>query len=306
MSASSSLLQDAPATDDWDIEYNITFPSSACGSLEQEPVVFLLGHVGMKDKLLAKYSFLYEKNGCITIRYIHPSKSSFYQDPSESKDHMLCSEKLIQLLEDYDLIEHPVFVHVLSNGGYYIYRFMADLLHKQSFKMIGVVLDSCPAKSEFIVAAKAIMAPGVAPNFFVALTWVFAFAFIYFFTRLKRYFSRNHKDVYEYMKESQVHIWPHLFLYSKADVIVPVSHIIEMSESRRDVGTHTLLYDFGNSPHVMHFRQFPDVYENKCITFLRYCLNDDSVNSSNDSYDMPESFITDHPTTSGINIEQSY
>lgn len=303
MSASSSLLQDTTITDDWDIEYNIAFPSSSCDSLEQEPVVFLLGHVGMKDKVLAKYSLFYEKTGCITIRYIHPSKSSFYQDPSESTDHILCSEKLIQLLEDYDLIDHPVFIHVLSNGGYYIYRFMADLLHKQNFKMIGVVLDSCPAKSEFLVAAKAIMAPGVAPNMFAALTWVFAFAFVFIFTKLKRLFRRCHKDVYDYMKESRIHLWPHLFLYSKLDVIVPISHVVEMAERRKEAGAHIALHDFQDSPHVMHFRHYADIYEMKCITFLKQCLND---YLSFDTYDTAEGDISEQyhyyeqATTSGL------
>jgi len=44
---------------------------------EVEPVVFLLGWVGSKDKILAKYSSIYEKEGCITIRYIHPVQTTF-------------------------------------------------------------------------------------------------------------------------------------------------------------------------------------------------------------------------------------
>ena len=42
-----------------------------------EPVIILLGWVGSKDKILAKYSAIYEKEGCITIRYIHPVQITF-------------------------------------------------------------------------------------------------------------------------------------------------------------------------------------------------------------------------------------
>jgi len=85
-------------------------------------------------------------------------------------------------------------------------------------------LKNCPAKSEFLVAAKAIMAPGVAPNVFIAMTWVFAFAFLFLFTKLKRIFSRHYKDIYDYMTESRIHLWPHLFLFSKLVIIATYNH----------------------------------------------------------------------------------
>ena len=44
---------------------------------ELEPVVLLLGWIGSNDKVLAKYSLIYEKEGCITIRYIHPTRATF-------------------------------------------------------------------------------------------------------------------------------------------------------------------------------------------------------------------------------------
>lgn len=49
-------------------------------------------------------------------------------DPSDSEDLRIAAVKLVQLLEDYDLRDNPVFVHVLSNGGYFVYRYFADLL----------------------------------------------------------------------------------------------------------------------------------------------------------------------------------
>ena len=167
--------------------------------------------------------------------------------------------------------------------------------------MIGVVLDSCPAKSEFLVAAKAIMAPGVAPNVFIAMTWVFAFAFLFLFTKLKRIFSRHYKDIYDYMTESRIHLWPHLFLFSKLDVIVPTSHVIEMAEKRSEAGAYTSMFDFQDSPHVMHFRQYADVYEMKCIAFLKHCLGEHlKFEDSELDIDILDQFQYEQATTSGI------
>lgn len=68
-----------------DFEYDITFPTPRTGRLDDaaqsvadledlefdedynglEPVVFLLGWAGCKDKYLAKYSEFYEQKGCV-------------------------------------------------------------------------------------------------------------------------------------------------------------------------------------------------------------------------------------------------
>ena len=68
-----------------DFEYDITFPIRRTGRLDDaaqsvadledlefdedynglEPVVFLLGWAGCKDKYLAKYSEFYEQKGCV-------------------------------------------------------------------------------------------------------------------------------------------------------------------------------------------------------------------------------------------------
>lgn len=48
-------------------------------------------------------------------------------DPNDSLEHQSVSVKLTQLLEDYDLLRNPVFVHVFSNGGFFVYQHLADV-----------------------------------------------------------------------------------------------------------------------------------------------------------------------------------
>ncbi|XP_076811986.1 transmembrane protein 53-like isoform X2 [Clavelina lepadiformis] len=282
-SLAESVNQRPRSVDQDDIDYNITFPSAT--SEEAEPVVFLLGWVGSKDKHVAKYSAIYEKEGCITVRYIHPSTTVFYTDPSHSEEHEKASVKLAQLLDDYDLTDHPVFVHVFSNGGYFLYRYLADVFHKNQVNVAGCILDSCPGKLEYLVAVKAILSGF--PNKLVSYVAVFAFTFYYFALVLKYSLGfGKRKLLFQAMQCSPFHSWPHLFLYSTADGIVPHQHVEEMAKSRKAAGAlFVQQHNFASSLHVQHFRQFPQVYTEKCIHFLHDCLRAYDCEDINDDSD---------------------
>lgn len=75
------------------------------------------------------------------------------------------------------------------------------------------------------------------------------------------------------MKQSKIHMWPNLYLYSTADVIVPSKQIEEMANARREIGVPFVQqHNFGTSPHVMHLKLFPDTYKSECVNFLNKCL----------------------------------
>uniref|UniRef100_H2Z7C5 Transmembrane protein 53 n=1 Tax=Ciona savignyi TaxID=51511 RepID=H2Z7C5_CIOSA len=260
-------------SDSDDIEYNIAFPNAS--SDETEAVVFLLGWAGAQDKHLTKYSSVYEKQGCITIRYVHPINKVFGQDPSTSKEHKEAARKLLALLDDYDLLDNPVFVHSFSNGGYFVYRFLAEEFHKNEINVVGAIFDSCPSKLEYLVGTRGLLYSGVLPNIFVSILCVLAFTVVYMFVKIKLLLGLYKEPMmYEAMRDSPFHCWPHLFLYSTADVIVPAKHIEDMAAARQKAGaTLVVKHDFKSSPHVLHLKLFPELYVEKCLRFMEECLN---------------------------------
>lgn len=264
---------------DDDIEYNITFSSVPTHPVGTEPVVFMLGWLASRDKALAKYSVMYENAGCITVRYIHPPADYFFADSSHSKNLQNAAEKLVMLLDDYDLKNHPIYVHSFSNGGYYVYRYLADVLHAADVNMIGVCCDSAPGDADLSMSARAILnSDGLFPNKLAAYCCVFVFFFIYAFQLLQRCVRRN-KSIYQYMRDSPHHNWPHLFLYSTIDVVIPAQHVVAMAEARRLIasrdgegGAMVETHNFRTSPHVRHRVMHTDEYDAKCTDFLARCL----------------------------------
>jgi len=77
------------------------------------------------------------------------------------------------------------------------------------------------------------------------------------------------------MSTSVDHSWPHLFLYSTADLIVPHKHIEEMAKGRKQSNVAMVrLHNFESSAHVSHYKQFPEVYAEMCKQFLYDCVEE--------------------------------
>ncbi|PKA49318.1 hypothetical protein AXF42_Ash014220 [Apostasia shenzhenica] len=64
---------------------------------------------------------------------------------------------------------------------------------------------------------------------------------------------------------------PQLYLYSSADRVIPVSSVEFFIEEQKAMGRSVCAYDFSTSPHVDHFRSFPQLYSAKVNEFLNEC-----------------------------------
>ncbi|XP_061197630.1 transmembrane protein 53-like [Saccostrea echinata] len=279
--------------EDDDIEYDITFPSPSAGiddsdemlddyvieGESKEPVIILIGWAGCKPKHLTKYCKIYEKR-CITIQYIPPTDVSYVKPKLMTN----LAKKVLDLIKDFNLEANPIFFHIFSNNGSFMYTEITKLLTSpgnkyRNLQVKGTIIDSAPGKRRVMRAAWAFaIASGqrglaryiayIGMMFYLVILRVYLF-FLMLFSGDN---SANPNHVYNDIKEDKTR-WPQLFIFSDADKVIPASDITEIAEYRRDrFGVTVDTLQFEDTDHVAHFKDHPEAYTLKCNTFLDKCL----------------------------------
>ncbi|KAG8436996.1 hypothetical protein GDO86_007907 [Hymenochirus boettgeri] len=267
---------------DSELDYTIVFPESSAQdcpwALHQEPVVILLGWGGCKDQYLAKYSSIYHNQGCIVLRYTAAWKAVFITESFGFSSLREEAKKLLELVFEYEVEKNPVLFHVFSNGGFMLYRYIAELLHSHSkiskLHVVGTIFDSAPGNRNVCGSVRAldtVLRPST--NVVFRLLVLGAFAFMVIVLRILLYpvtrlFHENHYDA---MKKDSSR-WPQLYIYSQSDTIISYLDVEGMIVARRKRCLPTESVVFGNSEHVCHFRRFPKRYSEICTSFLRECI----------------------------------
>nr|CAD7255730.1 unnamed protein product [Timema shepardi] len=219
-----------------DLEYYIKFPSptpkdSSSSSEVEEfvfvydedklPVVILLGWAGCQDKYLSKYSAIYEERGCITVRYIAPAGCLIWHG---KMTHL--GKRLVELIMDMSLEDHPIFFHVFSNGGSYLYQQMSQAMRHvdKPLKVKGCIFDSAPGEnriSSLYLAISAIIGGGRFYNLLMTSIAVLFCLFVWLSEsavrslREMKPMERGPVNLYE-----EPFSWPQLFIYSTTDTLV--------------------------------------------------------------------------------------
>lgn len=277
------MLSRAEMAED-EIDYNIVFPDAGTSERHwrgtKEPVVILLGWAGCRDKHLSKYSSIYNQQGCVTIRYTAPLKTVFISESFGYKELSSTALKLLEILYDYEVENSPIFFHVFSNGGFMLYRYISELLHSDkqfsSLCVVGALVDSAPGSANVrgaLRALRATLGPKISPVLRYVLLALFAvtvFLLRIVLYPLTKYIHKNHYDAVQ----DRPPAWPHLHLYSRADQVIRHGDIQLFVETLRQKGVPVDVFDFVSSPHVGHFRDFPEQYACKCRDFLVACMKD--------------------------------
>ncbi|KAK9539412.1 hypothetical protein VZT92_004520 [Zoarces viviparus] len=269
---------------DDEIDYNIVFPDAGTSERHwqgtKEPVVILLGWAGCRDKHLSKYSSIYNEQGCVTICYTAPLKTVFISESFGYKELSGTALKLLEILYDYEVENSPVFFHIFSNGGFMLYRYIIECLHSDkrfsSLCVIGALVDSAPGSGNVRGALRALTAtlgPKITPVLRYVLLALFAvsvFLLRVVLYPLTKYIHKNHYDAVQERPPA----WHHFYLYSRDDQVISHRDIELFVEAVKQKGAPTDSFDFVSSPHVGHFRDFPEQYALKCRDFLVACMKD--------------------------------
>ncbi|XP_059357658.1 transmembrane protein 53 [Carassius carassius] len=265
------------------IDYNIVFPEAITSEKHwrgtKEPVVILLGWAGSRDKHLAKYSSIYNEQGCVTLHYTAPLKTVFISEPLGYKELRSTAQKLLELLFDYEVENNPVFFHVFSNGGFMLYRYIVELLHSNNhfstLCVVGTVVDSAPGSQNVIGALRALKTTlGPKVNVLLQYFLLALFAVAVFLLRMvlypvTKYFHKNHYDA---MMEHPAP-WPQMYLYSRSDRVIRYRDVEKMVKVLREKGLTVESFDFITPAHVSLYRDCPEDYSSRCRTFLTHCMS---------------------------------
>lgn len=276
---------------DENIDYNIRFSSSVCFSnaesggggfktkydiiLQQEPVVVLLGWGGCKERHLSKYSNIYGSQGCTTLMFIAPTEMLI----SLNSRKILSSnaKKLVNLLEEMDLIERPLFFHCFSNGGALMYDLIREVLLRRDeiYNIRGCIFDSGPAEIRLAYVCR--MLSSIIPSesyrrYIQAIVIFLRLYAIYAYNWILDYFIDNQDALRrQSVWQSLVHepnICPQLFLFSRDDDVCHYKSIQKFIQLRKDKDVVVDFYMWDQTPHVSHFRYYPDQYERIILDFI--------------------------------------
>ncbi|XP_072919091.1 transmembrane protein 53 isoform X2 [Hemitrygon akajei] len=252
-------------------------PRECYPDLKEDPVTILLGWAGCQDKHLAKYSYIYKNQGCVVLRYPTPWQQIFFPGIL-SKNLHYTARKLLDLLFDIGIEEHPILFHVFSNAGSMLYCQIVELFNQTETKyatlnVVGAIFDSAPGDKNLLGGIRAlntVLSPSI--NIFVRCFAILIFTSTAFFRVLfypvTRFISLSFYDALK----AEPSRWPQLFLYSKADEIISYKDIERMIKARKLLNIEVQSMDFITSQHVSHFKMFPDKYSSKCISFFKRCI----------------------------------
>ncbi|XP_054764158.2 transmembrane protein 53-like [Lytechinus pictus] len=291
-----------------ELEYHVTFPTkfssvatrtraqrrstgaeaaAATGDVEltersspdKEPVIFLLGWYGAEDKDLAKYSAIYQSEGYVTIRYVLPGEFLFEGKLGEVN---FIAVKVLEAFFDLGLEENPIFFHLFSNGGGYIYRAVTELLNGRdpgvfaALKICGVIWDSAPCRPTFFsgIRAYCLFSPDIDRH---SQPWYVSYAkmapaWLWLLVKhivLPSFWEANNlMNSYIPAIISDKMPCPQLFIYSKADCIAWYKDIQDIVVQRRKQGCDITEAYWEDGDHLEHLAKHRDEYVDACLDLV--------------------------------------
>lgn len=260
--------------------------------------VVLLGWLGAEHKHLKRYAEIYNGRGIRSVRFVVPVKELMGLDLGrrvEERIGVLASDLARWCAEtEEDGRERRLLFHTFSNTGWLAYGSILENWQSRSDlieKIDGCVVDSGPApelnpqvwaagfgaallkkRSSLIYSDESNQGdnkdrPAISETIVLAILEKF-FCVILNLPEVKQRLNR----IISTLSKNQPPC-PQLYLYSSADKVVPSRSVEGFIQQQKALGRTVHSHDFGSSPHVDHFRNFPHIYSDKVIDFLKECLS---------------------------------
>lgn len=159
---------------------------------------------------------------CITVRYTAPVEYIFWHH--NKMEHL--AVRLLDLISDMNLEGHPIFFHIFSNGGAYLYQHISHVMQKQEkpkLNIKGAIFDSAPGERRFLSMYRAWCAiSGNAWYSSLAAFFISIVVMIHWVWEVIRKALLEKKLVTDpILLVDEPFDWPQLFLYSRADKLIP-------------------------------------------------------------------------------------
>lgn len=272
--------------------------------------VVLLGWLGSQQKHLKKYAEWYNARGINAVTFTLPMADILsLSAAAKAEDHVehltdQLSSWLEEETEGQKGTERQLVFHTFSNTGWLIYGVVLEKLSVKGNwvdRIKGCVVDSAPAADldpqvwasgfsaallkkrssatngggmrdsgiadsrhpVFVEASK----PHIAESAFLTLLEKFFVVFL----KIPWINNRLSQVITVLSKEQPP--CPQLYIYSTADKVIPSKMVESFMEKQRQQGRIVKSFNFESSPHVDHFRSFPEIYSKQVSNFLQECLN---------------------------------
>jgi hypothetical protein len=230
-----------------------------------DKVCLLFGWAAGELKYVSKYATIWKELGigqCVVMT----TPLGFRGRKSEKEIRSVVSNFLEHV--EGDLSKSTIYMHSFSNGGMVFSSRCIDMLEKKNIPIEAVIFDSAPSLEDSARVPANVFSESIPKEFKLARTLIFYLVFSVLSTLsfLGRIFGINgHAQVLKYfgVRFLKQHLSLHkkvLFLYSQNDPITSAKLLEDWTAKSLPIAT---LYDFNDSPHVAHYRKYPDVYKSK-------------------------------------------
>ncbi|KAL7101861.1 hypothetical protein ACP275_08G081200 [Erythranthe tilingii] len=274
----------------------------AAGDKRPEAAVVMLGWLGAQPKHLKKYIELYNNKGIHAVTFVASVRDVLSFDLGKKLEERIqkLARELASWLSDETGRDRVLIFHTFSNTGWLAYgAILNNLKDRQDLleKIKGCVVDSGgdPNLDPKVWAAgftTALLKKSSSATYpstplqidnkgskieekepFLIETFLL-FAFEKLFSSLLNLPNVNPRltKVISGLSKNQP-ACPQLYLYSAGDKVIPFRAVELFIEEQRKIGKRVSSFNFGSSPHVDHYRTFPDLYASQIDYFLKDCLS---------------------------------
>ncbi|XP_052195316.1 uncharacterized protein LOC127803256 [Diospyros lotus] len=268
--------------------------------------VVLLGWLGAKPKHLKRYAELYTSRGIHAVTFVAPVADVLSFDLGrklQERISALAAELGSWLSEtETDGRDRFLLFHTFSNTGWLAYgAILENLQHRQDLlmKIKGCVVDSGgdpdinpkvwaagftaallkkrgssvypSAEAEEGMESEARLSKRQGGPLSVEIMLLLVFEKLFSFLLNLPDVNERLTNIICTLRKNQPPC-PQLYLYSTADKVIPWQSVESFIEEQRRMGREARSSNLGSSPHVDHYRTFPDMYSSLVQNFLRECL----------------------------------